>query len=370
MSRKGENIYKRKDGRYEGRYVTGRQPDGRTKFGYVYGRQYLTVRNTLLKKKAAFLENCAGGCAGRISMSVWMERWLETEQKSRIKPSSYQTYRSIFRKHIKPHLGGIPIDRITQSCVQDFLDILISDGLAPETVKGVYRLLASAMRSAQEEGIIRKTPCRKMCLSTGEYMQQRVLDRDEHKRLAHMALEKQDIPALLGLYTGMRLGEICALKWSDIDWSQKTVTVRRTVQRIAAGKKTGPKTVLSVGSPKSSHSCRTLPMPDFMLEILKTAQQTGASPYILGSRDRPADPRTIQRRFQRLLLACGISDAHFHTLRHSFATGLVEMGVDIKTVSTLLGHSSTRITLDFYAHSLPDNQRQAVELLVSRAQGR
>lgn len=368
MSRKGENIYKRKDGRYEGRYVTGRQPDGRTKFGYVYGRQYLAVHNTLLKKKAALLENCADGCAGRISTSGWMERWLETEQKSRVKPSSYQTYRSIYQKHIKPHLGSIPIDRVTQSCIQDFLDILASEGLAPETVKGVYRLLASAMRSAHEEGIIRKTPCRKMRLSTGEYMQQRVLNRDEHKRLARVALERQDIPALLGLYTGMRLGEICALKWSDIDWVQKTVSVRRTVQRIAAGEKNGSKTVLSVGSPKSAHSCRTLPLPDFMLALLKTAQQTGVSAYILGCRDKPADPRTIQRRFQKLLSACGIADAHFHTLRHSFATGLMEMGVDVKTVSTLLGHSSTRITLDFYAHSLPDNQRQAVELLVSRAQ--
>lgn len=365
MARRGENIYKRKDGRYEGRYVIGKTTDGRTKFGYIYGRQYQVVRSALLKKKAALLGNCGEAYSHATTVSRWMEQWLETEHRSCVKQSSYQTYLNAYRNHIKPHMGSVYIHQLTPLLIQDFLDVLADKGLAPGTIKCVYRLLAAGLRSAQEEGLICRTPCRKIRIQHDEYAEQRVLNRDEQASMRRAAVERGNLAALLGMYTGMRLGEICALKWTDIDWKERTISVRRTVQRIACSQRpTGsPRTKLTIGLPKSVHSCRVLPVPEFLLDLLKKAMEGNSSYYIFGVEERPAEPRTIQRQFQRLAQTNQICGVHFHTLRHSFATRLLELGTDVKTVSELLGHSSTCITLDFYAHSLSDDQRKAVEML-------
>ena len=364
MARRGENIYKRKDGRYEGRYVIGKTADGRTKFGYVYGRQYQSVRNDLLRKKTERNGN-RGPSAGRvITLGEWMERWLERELRYSIKPSSYQTYNSVCRKHILPALGAMDLAAVSQEVIQDFLDSLFARSLAGNTVRGVYRLLSAGLRAALEEGLICRTPCRKIRLQRDERPEQRVLEAEEQEKIRCEATKSGDAPVMLGLYTGMRLGEICALKWSDIDWTKGTITVRRTVQRIA---RSGGGTILTIGRPKSARSCRVLPVPAFVLEMLRGLMSRSRSEYVFGRNGTPAEPRTTQRRFERLVDRLGLKGVHFHTLRHSFATRLLELGVDIKTVSALLGHSSARTTLDFYAHSLIDHQRAAMEKLCAFA---
>ena len=184
----------------------------------------------------------------------------------------------------------------------------------------------------------------------------------------------EDLTALFAMYTGLRLGEICGLRWSDINWENGTATVCRTVQRLKRMdtdkwlKCGGAKTYLMIGSPKSSSSCRTIPIPTFLLKRLEIQKKQRSAVqlttgYIFGTGMRAADPRTIQRRFAGVVRRLEIPDAHFHTLRHSYATRLLEMGVDVKTVSQLLGHSSAKTTLDCYAHSLLDQQRSAVAKL-------
>lgn len=218
------------------------------------------------------------------------------------------------------------------------------------------------MRSACDAGLILCNPCRRIRLQPKEAALQRVLSKAEQDALTQAAREC-NLPALLSLYTGMRLGEICALKWADIDWAQKTITVRRTVQRIArVGAEDGARTMLMLGTPKSLRSQRVIPVPDFVLAQLRMLQDAGTV-YVFGQASAPAEPRTIQRRFQRLTQALGLAGAHFHTLRHTYATRLIEYGVDVKTVSVLLGHGSAKTTLDFYAHSLISQQRAAVALL-------
>lgn len=367
MARRGENIYRRKDGRYEGRYVIGKTAKGKTRFGYVYARQFSEARRLLLEKKAE-QQRKTGRPAGarRITVAKWMRTWMESELLGSVKPSSYQVYLRQFERHVLPALGGYALSELTQGIVHGFVMQLEASNLARSTAKGIYRLLAAAMRSAQEEGLILKNPCRKIRVQREERAAQRALSRQEQEALCAQPEGQADLPALLSLYTGMRLGEICGLKWTDVDWERQTIAVRRTAQRVARLDPTGGgRTMLMVGSTKSLRSERVLPAPAFLLERLKERRAETASEYIFGVSNRAAEPRTLQRRFRRQMERLGITGVHFHTLRHSFATRLLELGIDVKTVSALLGHRSAKTTLDFYAHVLIDRQRSAMERLAA-----
>ena len=357
MPRRGENIYKRKDGRYEGRYVIGRTGNGRTRFGYVYGYQYSSVRSRLLQKKAQLLNNQGADDPPGMTVQRWMTRWLEGDVQWRVKPSTYQTYLRHLRCYILPCIGLLDTASLTADDVRGMMSAMQSRGLSPGTVRCALRLLSTALEHAVEENIIRRNPCRKIRLMR-ENAEQRVLSRPEQEALRQCAAPR-DVPALLALYTGMRLGEICALMWQDVDWQRKTITVRRTVQRIG---QSGGKTALVVGTPKTVKSRRVIPLPEFLLHRLSRIRLSSEDDWVFG-RGRTAEPRTIQRRFGRLCKRLGLAGVHFHTLRHTFATRMMELGVDVKTVSALLGHSSAKTTLDLYAHSLMDQQWLAMEKL-------
>ena len=375
MARHGENIYKRKDGRYEGRYVTGKKSNGTTRFGYVYGMRYTDVKKRLLEKKAEIQQTIHPEAAVRgMTVEKWMRSWLETDLLGGIKASSYLTYQNQMNRHILPCLGRMQMASITPEMVHSFLECLQAKGLGENTVRGIYRLLSAAMRAALDDGIISKNPCRKICVKRGERVQQRVFSREEQKKVEKTLSQGEDLTALFAMYTGLRLGEICGLRWSDINWENGTATVCRTVQRLKRMdtdkclKCGGAKTYLMIGSPKSPSSCRTIPIPTFLLKRLEMQKKQRSAVqltkgYIFGTGMRAADPRTIQRRFSGVVRRLEIPHAHFHTLRHSYATRLLEMGVDVKTVSQLLGHSSAKTTLDCYAHSLLDQQRSAVAKL-------
>lgn len=367
MARHGENIYKRRDGRYEGRYVIGKNAKGRTCFGYIYGYQYSEVRNKLLRKKAEQLPPAKPAVPCRkMLLRDYLRQWLESEVLGSVKPSSFQTYFRQIQVHLIPHLGHLGLSQITPAVICELIARLEAEGLAYSTIKGVFRLLNAALRCAQETGLISLNPCRKIRIHPQEAVDQRVLSCSEQEKLRKASLTQGNLPVLLSLYTGMRLGEVCALKWSDIDWEKKTVTVRRTVQRTTTlGNSAGARTLLMIGSPKSRRSHRTLPLPEFLFALLRKAFSIADNVecFIFGKADKAAEPRTVQRRFQRQMRTLGFIGVHFHTLRHSFATRLMELGVDIQTISTLLGHQSAKTTLDFYGHSLSAQQIRTASLI-------
>lgn len=371
MARRGENIYRRKDGRYEGRYVIGKKPDGKTKFGYIFGYAYADVKLRLTEKKAELLIH-ADPQVRRHGKTVaqWMTWWMENELLGSVKVSSYQTYLNQMNRHLLPRLGKLELTALTPGIVQSFLAELLGSGLAESTVRGVYRLLASGMRAALDEGLIRRNPCRRIHVQHSEEQEQRVLSREEQRQIELALNAGGNLSALVSMYTGLRLGEICGLKWSDISWTSSTITVRRTVQRLKhTSQAAGQKTMLIIGAPKSHSSCRTIPVPAAILRKLKALREASGSQseFVFSTTEHAAEPRTIQRRFERVVKQLNLAGVHFHTLRHSFATRLLELGVDIKTVSVLLGHGSPQTTLDCYAHSLLSQQRSAMTLLAACA---
>ena len=370
MARHGENIYKRRDGRYEGRYVIGKTATGKTRFGYVYGLQYHEVRNKLLHKKAELVDSFYGQkCSNGFFLKDWLPYWLRSERLGSIKFSSYQTYYNQIYSHLIPELGHFQLSQLTSEMICHMISHLEKKGLAYLTIKSLLRLLSASLRFAQEEGYIQRNPCLRVKLHPQEEQEQRVLTRSEQERLRNTAKLQKDLPTLLSLYTGMRLGEICALKWRDIDWDNRTITVKRTAQRVFCADSSAQRTLLMIGTPKSKRSHRLLPLPDFLFKMLeefyRKLEEKTVPEFIFGKNDRPAEPRTIQRQFERLSKEADLKKTHFHTLRHSYATRLMEFGVDIQTISVLLGHQSARTTLDFYGHSLSEQQLHAAVLIES-----
>lgn len=372
MARHGENIYKRKDGRYEGRYVIGKTLAGKTRFGYIYSYQYADAKRLLTQKKAELLEHAVHfGTARQGSFAEWVKYWMENELMGSVKASSYQTYLYQMNRHLIPHLGDMELSALNPKAILSFVNCLQEKGLSERTVRSVYRLLSACMRAALDDGVIRKNPCKKIRIQCEEGREQRVMSQNEQKIVEREMKREGNLSALMSMYTGLRLGEICGLKWADVDWENGTVTVRRTVQRLKKLRlDCGPKTHLMIGSPKSCSSHRTIPVPVFILKQLRELQRKatdGISDFIFSTTAHAAEPRTIQRRFEKAMHRLGLSGVHFHTLRHSFATRMLELGIDIKTVSVLLGHSSAKTTLDCYAHSLLEQQRNAVNRLAACA---
>ena len=367
MPRRGENIYKRKDGRYEGRYVIGKTEKGQTKFGYVYGRKYTDVHNRLVMKKAEhvpFHPNIRQ--LPPITLRDWIQRWLANEVILSVKESTYQTYLSQIQKHILPVLGSCYLHLLTPEIIRFFIAGLYEKHFSPNTVKGIFRLLCSALQNSVKNGLLLSNPCDQVHQPAVRRIHQRVLTTKEQQMVLAKAQQLTHLPVLLALNTGMRLGEICALKWSDIDWEKRTINVSRTVQRIRLPEQSASqaKTMLFISEPKSSCSLRSIPLNAVLEKRLRQSKMNSQNDtFILTASNHLLDPRTVQRQFKRLTEEMGLEDVHFHTLRHSFATRLIELGTDVKTVSVLLGHSSVQTTLDYYVHSLLDQQRLAVDKL-------
>lgn len=207
MARKGENIYLRKDGRWEGRYMKGRRPDGKPRFGSVYGRQYGEVKKKLVLIKAELYKDGAVPLLyGDGSLHDWTEYWLEVTVRPYIKESTYEGYRRNIDKHIYPYLKDLPIREITSSQIQNAVDRLQSR-LAASTLGGVWRLLRSVFTAAHNEGLLLRNPCQKIKIPKAGRRAPRVLTVPEQARLEQAAAEADEIEYLLCLYTGLRVGD-------------------------------------------------------------------------------------------------------------------------------------------------------------------
>lgn len=363
--RTGENIYKRKDGRWEGRYRNGYKPNGTIKYSSLYGQTYGEVKAKLEAVKRA---EKAPQKSLQVKLCDVALEWLEMA-KIKVKESTYALYRRNVESHILPHIGGLKLSQITSQRLTAFAsDLLLhgrcdgKGGLSPNTVQDICTLTGSILEYAKKEykaNVSLEAPTVK-----APDKEMRVLSLDEQQKLEIYLFANIDLIAigfLLTLYTGLRLGELCALRLSDFDLSLGTVKITKTMQRVKNFDPKGTtKTKIIIDTPKSRASVRVLPLPGFLLDIIKK-RYCSASPcaYLLtGSISRFVEPRAVEYRFKQITDNCNLKTVNFHALRHTFATRLAEHGTDIKTLAELMGHANSKMTYQ-YMHS-SEQQKRAV----------
>lgn len=359
MPRRGDNIYKRKDNRWEGRYQVGYKSDGKTKYRSVYGKTYSEVKEKLLqiqKKSASEIKRT------NLTVKALFDEWL-LKISSHAKESTLANYRMKINKHLIPYFGGMRYDLLTASLVHDFIQMKLKSGLSPKYVSDILIVFKSMTKYAsREHGYY--NPLVNVILPKGRKKPSvRILESDEQQRLTTYLTRNMDKTALgifISLYTGLRIGELCGLKWEDIDFKKRILIVRRTVQRIDNSDENGTKLVIT--APKSETSARSIPIPDFLINMLKK-YQLGKDAFVLSGTSKPVEPRTMQYRFASILKKVNLPSVHFHSLRHLFATNCIKLGFDVKSLSEILGHSSVEITLNRYVHSSFEQKRICMEKL-------
>ena len=369
MPKKGENIYKRKDGRWEGRYIKCYNAGGKAQYAYVYGRTFSDVKQKMLESRIAHVQgkddkNC------NTKYKDIMQDWLSMS-KMRIKESTYSRYVHLANTHILPYLGDLTLDRLSTQVVEKHIVFLLSDGrtdgnggLAPKTTSDILTIIKGSIDYAKVSGhqvncyldrlIIKKTQ-----------VEMRVLSTEEQSKLLAVLLCDMDLPklgVLLCLYTGMRIGEVCALRWENINFTEGVISIRETLQRIQnVDVDSNRKTKVVITEPKSKNSIREIPLPKAVIDLAREFKSAPEAYLLTGHIDKYMEPRTLQYNFKKYTYASGLSDVNYHALRHTFATRCVELGFDVKTLSELLGHTNVNITLNRYVHSSMEVKRASMQ---------
>lgn len=359
MARRGENIYNRKDGRWEGRYKAGYDVNGKAKYRSVYAKSYQAVKEKLMSLKSSPVKHEYSGC---LTVKELLEEWMSAV-KLKVKISTYANYRMKADKHILPAFGGIRYEKLTTKMLHSFIEEKMKLGLSAKYVSDIVIVFKSmAKYTAITHNF--QNPLANVILPKAEKKELNLLTESQQQQLCRTLMEensKTSLCVLLSMYTGLRVGEVCALKWSDIDLKKSILTVNRTVQRIKTIN-SACATTISIGKPKSRSSIRQIPLPKFLSDIMHYFHQRNDS-YVLSGSERIIEPRTMQYRFKSILKKANLPSINYHAIRHMFATNCVKAGFDVKTLSELLGHCSVETTLNRYVHSSMERKAECMRLL-------
>ena len=367
------SIRKRKDGRWEGRYTAGHDPEtGKAIYKNVLGKTQAEVKEKL---KQAIGETQALDITktGKYTVGEWMEVWFQDYAKIKVRPSSHQTYQGYIHNHIRPNIGEIPLEKLTSLDLQKFYKKLLTQGrvdrveakgqpkgLSAKTVRNIHQILSSALKLAQEQRLILTNPAEGCALPRVEHQEMKTLTTVQLASFFREARESGVFELYyLELATGLRRGELLGLKWEDVDLERGDLRVRRQVSRINGEVVEAPL--------KTKNAYRTLPLAEDTVSVLKEQRKkVGNSPWVFpSSNGGPISPDSVLHMLHRVLKRAGLPKVRFHDLRHTFATLALQNGVDVKTVSGMLGHFSAGFTLDTYAHITSAAQRQAAQTMES-----
>ena len=370
MPKKGENIYKRKDNRWEARFIKDYRPDGTPKYGYCYGKTYREAKEKVAQARVLWSTGSASATPSwKKLFCYYCDEWL-TMNRSRVKESTFAKYSNTLEKHIKPQFGNCTVQSLSSVMIEQFShDLLYKERLAPKTVKDILIILHSILQYTRRQ-ISEPLPVIEIIYPRIPKNEMRVLTVEEQKRFVDYLLEDMDgykFGILLSLLTGMRIGEVCALRWENVDLDNQTIEVKSTMQRVRNfddANKT--KTKISITNPKSDNSYRVIPMTEYTAKLCTANRCDNPAAFVLtGSPDKFIEPRALQYNLKTYAEACDLEDIHFHTLRHTFATRCVEVDFEIKSLSEILGHASPKITLERYVHSSMELKRDNMKKLNS-----
>ncbi len=324
------------------------------------GRNYTAEHN--YKMKIAGLH----GYRDKRKFSEFCSQWLMMK-KPALKDSSFSKYEIIIRKHIIPVFGSCIAENITDKDIDNYThELLYAQSLSPKTVHDILTVLDALLKFVYKQENITGN-ISKISRPRIPVKEMRVLTRHEALCLSDYLLENIDdcrFGVLLAMVTGIRIGELCALRWKDISLDEGYLRICSTMQRVGSISAVDNKrTKIVIDSPKSEASNRIIPLTDKTLHLCKLMQTDNPENYVLTGNIDYMEPRCLQYRFRKYTSCCGLNDVHFHTLRHTFATRCLETGFDIKTLSEIMGHANTGITLNRYAHSTMEQKRENIKKL-------
>lgn len=366
MPKQGKNIYLRKDGRWEGRFVKVRIA-GKAQYGYMFGKTYEEVERKL---NAISSENTASVPDYDGSVAELANEWLLL-RSPQLKASSIAKYTNMLNLYLLPTFGEQEVSVISRSDIIQWSRKLLTSGgakgkgLAPKTVNSILSLLRNILEFAAKEKYIPIADIRDISVKQPQNPM-RILSRAEQQRLSAYLLENLtpcNMGILLCLYTGLRIGEICALTWADILIEEQCLYIHQTMQRVQVKGNAGKKTKVVIMPPKSECSIRRIPIPDEIRQLLITIQKQDEAYLLTGMVHSYVEPRNMENRFKAVTRECDISDVNFHALRHTFATRCVELGFDVKSLSEILGHASVNITMNRYVHPSMELKQKNMNLL-------
>lgn len=370
MSRRGDNIHRRKDGRWEARFIERYTEEGKACYKSIYARSYTEVKE---KVKSYQKQELKSKPVTSKTVDEVCNEWLESIS-IRIKQSTYALYYARITKHIIPYFKNINVSKINNDMVNRFIReksekgrLDNKGGLSPKTINDLVSLLNQILLYAQKKVYI-SGYVPDLIKPKQEQKELTVLTKNEQKELIRYLQQDTDkikLGVLISLYTGIRLGELCALKWSDIDIPNGTLKIDKTIQRIKnTDKYATTKTKVIIDKPKSSKSVRTVPIPSFLHEKLwNQRNRYWVNAYVLSGTYMYVEPRIYQKHFKRILKEANIKEVNYHALRHTYATRAIESGIDVKTLSEILGHSNVKFTLERYVHSSIELKKESVERL-------
>ena len=362
------NIRKRKDGRWEGRYTAGHDPEtGKQLFKNVLGKTQAEVKDKL---NAALeeLKRIDVVVSDQMTTGEWLDTWLEHYAKPLMRATTYNNYETLIRLYIKPYVGEVKLNKLTTLQIQKLYNRLLTNGrfdrpeakdqpkgLSGKTVRNIHTVIHSACEKAIMERLLAVNPTKGCRLPKKERTEMKVLPPE---KLADFFREAKETGVFelyyLDLSTGLRRGELLGLKWSDIVFENRTLEVKRQIQRVNG--------VIQETAPKTRNAYRKILLPVEAVEILQQYrdQQTLDSEYVFSSPTGGImEPDCARKMLKRVLERAGLDEMRFHDLRHTFATLALQNGVDVKTLSGILGHYSAGFTLDTYAHVTAQMQEDA-----------
>jgi len=287
-------------------------------------------------------------------LSEHLAAWLH-DQKPNLKESTQSLYLRHINNHICPCIGKIYLAQLTDEHIAALVEM--KSMLAPKTLRSIIGIVNSALSYAKKLNLIESNPCSHIKLPKLHRNNIEVFNKAEQQKIEKVC----DIGIWLCLYTGIRIGELCALQWRDIDLDYGMLHVSKTLQRINDTSGV-TRTKIIVTSPKTETSDRYIPLPKIILDKLQPLRQE-ADDFIVHIKGKPIEPRTYQYRFQKLLENLSLEKRRFHVLRHTFAVRALEVGFDIKTLSEVLGHNDANVTLRIYAHTTDTHKRAQMDLL-------